>query len=433
MASKYTRRHFMATGAAAAMGLAARAAARAQGANERLRVGFIGVGNRGDQLLDATLPNEDVEVAALCDVYEPYLNRAAAKVGEGVAKYRDFRRLIERDDLDAVFVATPDHWHAIQTIWSCAAGKDVYVEKPLSITLLEGRRMVEAARRYERIVQVGLHRRSSTLFPRLAQLVQGGTVGKVTVARCYRLTNMYPHGIGTDPDGAPPADLDWDLWLGPRPARPFNPTIAPYKFRWWQAYSSQIGNWGVHYFDLLRWLLGEEAPASVSAHGGQFVVEDNRDIPDTMQAIFEFDSGRLLLFGQYEASSNPVLRSGEVELRGPLGTVYAATESYEVVPESAGQFGQPEPLAEARQVRGTDGDLTALHIRNFLDCLKSRAVPNADVEVGHRSTTFSHLGNIALAAKARVEWDPERERITSPRSANDLQHYEYRKPWTLEP
>jgi len=122
-----------------------------------------------------------------------------------------------------------------------------------------------------------------------------------------------------------------------------------------------------------------------------------------------------------------------VELRGPLGTVYAATESYEVVPESAGQFGQPEPLAEARQVRGTDGDLTALHIRNFLDCLKSRAVPNADVEVGHRSTTFSHLGNIALAAKARVEWDPERERITSPRSANDLQHYEYRKPWTLEP
>ncbi len=437
MPSTLTRRQFVTTGAAAAVGIAARSVARAQGANERIRVGFIGVGNRGGQLLNATLPNEDVEIVALCDVYQPYLDQWAQRVNEFqeslgriVAKTRDFRRLLERDDIDAVFIATPDHWHALQAVMACEAGKDVYVEKPLSMTMVEGRRMVEAARRHQRIVQVGTQRRSSTLFPQVLELIRSGTIGKVTVARCYRITNMFPHGIGMAPDSDPPEGLDWNMWLGPRPERSFNPNIAPYKFRWWQAYSSQIANWGVHYFDLIRWLLDEEAPASISAHGGQFAVQDSRDIPDTMEAIFEFASGRLMLFGQYEASGNPALRSGEIELRGTLGTVYASSDSFEIVPEQAGQFGDPQPLAEARTVRSTDGDVTVQHIRNFLDCVKSREMPNADVEVGHRSTAFSHLGNIALAMRSRIEWDAERERITSPEAANELLHYEYRAPWS---
>ena len=429
MPAKLSRREFVAGAAAVA---AVGTKGRALGANERVRVGFIGVGNRGGQLLEATLPNQDVDVVALCDVYEPYLSKWAEKVGGQVARYGDFRKLLERNDVDAVFVATPDHWHAIQTISACAAGKDVYVEKPLSLTIVEGRRMVEAARRYGRVVQVGLHRRSSTLFPQLRDLVGRGTVGKVTVARCYRLSNMHPKGIGQAPDSDPPPGLDWDMWLGPRPKRPFNENIAPYKFRWWQAYSSQIGNWGVHYFDLIRWLLDEEAPASVSAHGGRFAVEDARDIPDTMEAIFEFAAGRLLIFGQYEASGNPAMRSGEAELRGTLGTVYTGDSSFEIVPERGGQFQDPEPRMQPLTVKSTNGDLTAQHIRNFLDCVKSRQRPNADVEEGHRSTVFAHLGNIALATRSRLEWDAKGERIANNKAANQLLHYEYRPPWKLE-
>ena len=432
MSNKLNRRSFVRRGAAAAAVVAA-STSRVIGANERIRVGFIGTGNRGDQLLRPTLEEKDAQVVAVCDVFEPYLERAAGRVGGDVFKTKDFRRLIERDDIDALFIATPDHWHAIQTVQACDAGKDVYVEKPLSITIYEGRRMVEAARRNDRVVQVGTHRRSSTMLPKLADLIANGTVGKVTVARCYRISNMAPDGIGRAPDSPPPEGLDWDLWLGPRPKRPFNENIAPYKFRWWSAYSSQIGNWGVHYFDEIRWLLGEEAPASISAHGGRFAVDDARDIPDTMEAIFEFESGRLLVFGQYETSSNPALRTGEAELRGTVGTVYVGTEAngYEIIPERGGQFEEPEPRMEPMKAKSTDGDLTQKHIRNFLDCVKSRKVPNADVEVGHRSTTISHLGNIALTTESRIEWDPVNERIKNNRAANQLLHYEYRHPWKL--
>jgi predicted dehydrogenase len=437
MSEKMTRRAF-AAGAAALAGTGEllprnRGSGGAQGANERIRAGFIGVGNRGGQLLNAALPNKDLEVAALCDVYKPYLEQWAGKIGGGVRAYGDFRRLLERKDVDAVFIATPDHWHALMAVMACDAGKDVYVEKPLSLTIYEGRKMVEAARRNKSIVQVGLQRRSSPMYTRLAELVRGDGIGKVTVARCYRITNMYPNGIGLARDSEPPAGLDWDMWLGPSPKRPFNPNIAPYKFRWWKAYSSQIGNWGVHYFDALRWLLGEENPRSVSAHGGKFAVRDSRDIPDTMEAVFEFASGRLLLFGQYEASGAPIFPKGyEVELRGTKGALYAGGSGFEVIPERGGQFQTTEPRMEPLSAPASDRDLDGLHVRNFLDCVKSRRTPNCDVEEGHRSTIFAHLGNIALAARSRIEWDPQTERIIGNSAANGLLHYRYRAPWKLE-
>ncbi len=430
MSSKITRRRFVQAGAIAATAVAA-GNPRVPAADEPIRLGFIGIANRGGQLLNATLPNQDVEVVALCDVYQPQLDKWGEKLGGDVATYRDFREMLAREDLDAVVIATPDHWHAVQTISACEAGKDVYVEKPLSITVREGRAMVEAARRNERIVQVGTHRRSSTLYPQLRKLIADGTIGKVTVARCYRISNMIPNGIGIAEDRDPPEGLDWDMWLGPRPKRPFNPTIAPYKFRWHQLYSSQVANWGIHYLDLIRWMLDETAPTSIVALGGQYAVKDMRDIPDTMEAVFELPSGCLVIFGQYEASGNPAMRSGEIELRGTLGTVYASAGSFEILPERAGQFGKPEPLAEARTVKSSDGDITRQHIRNFLDCIRSREKPNADVEDGHRSTTFSLLANISLATRSRLEWDAKKERITSPEPANKLLHYKYREPWKL--
>lgn len=447
MSSGVNRRTFsMTTAAAAAMSLAP---SRVLGANDQIRLGFIGVGNRGCQLLKGFVAQPDAKIVALCDVYEPYLNAAYDRIDprfkglggriprmpkiEGeVARVSDFRTILDRKDIDAVVIATPDHWHAIQMIAACKAGKDVYVEKPLSATVAEGRAMVNAARQYDRIVQVGTHRRSSRMYAQLAEVVRSGAIGKVTVARASFTSNMTPGGIGHAPETDPPAGLDWDMWLGPRPARPFQATVMPYKFRWFHLYSSQMANWGVHYFDVIRWLTGELAPASVSAHGGRYAVDDDRTIPDTSEAIFEHASKMLTLFSVHEANGQPVVgRGAEIELRGTIGTLYAATNRYEIVPERGGAFQDPKPRRKGETVKSPDGDLDQQAACDFLDSVKSRKRPNADIEEGHRSTTFSHLANIALATRQRLDWDAQAERFTNCEAANELLHYEYRKPWSM--
>ncbi|MFP6583012.1 MAG: Gfo/Idh/MocA family oxidoreductase, partial [Candidatus Hydrogenedentota bacterium] len=273
-----SRRSFVAAGLGAAVSMSAVSRAQAAGANEKIRLGFVGVGNRGGQLLDAFLVHDDVQVTAICDVYQPHIEKTLARFEKKPTVYADFRKLIEDKNVDAAVIATPDHWHAIQTITACDAGKDVYVEKPLSQTIVEGRRMVEAARRNECIVQVGTHRRSSPVYANLAKIVQDGTIGHVTLSRAYHLSNMYPNGIGRSKPSDPPADLDWDMWLGPRAMRPYQDNICPYKFRWWDGFSSQIANNGIHYLDAIRWITGEEAPTSVCAMGGHFIVDDDRTI-----------------------------------------------------------------------------------------------------------------------------------------------------------
>ncbi len=426
-----SRREFHKTGAASLAGAVSVAASTSLGAatpSNHKRLGFIGVGNRGGQLLSAFLDHPDATVVALCDIYEPYLQRAKKRVGGKVETYDDFRRVLDRKDIDAVVIATPDHWHAVQMILACQAGKDVYVEKPLSITIREGRRMVDAARKHNRVVQVGTHRRSSRLYADLAGRVSGGALGKVTVARTYRLSNMYPNGIGKASPGDPPAGLNWDMWLGPRPARPFQATIAPYKFRWWDAYSSQIANWGVHYLDAIRWVLGEEVPASISAHGGRFAIDDDRTIPDTLEAVFEFASGRLALFGQYEASGNPALRSGEIEFRGTLGTAYSAERNFEFIAERGGQFQKEMPRTTPVRVNGQDGDLTWQHARtsstaSFRGAGRMRTWRPAIAR--RRSPTWP----ISPSLPARLDWDAKNERVTNHPAANDLLDYEYREPW----
>ena len=215
---------------ATVVGLTATQASRVYGANDRVRIGLIGTANRGGQLMTAFLTHADMEIVALSDVRKSHMEKANERLGGKAAMYGDFRKLLEQKDIDAVLVATPDHWHAIMTIDACNAGKDVYCEKPTSATVFEGRRMVEAARRNQRVVTVGLHRRSSPHYAQMAELVQAGKIGKVTAMRMYHRSNMYPNGIGKAPVSEPPADLDWNLWLGPRPERPIRRTSSRTSF-----------------------------------------------------------------------------------------------------------------------------------------------------------------------------------------------------------
>lgn len=429
-----------------------------KGANEKIRMGFIGVGNRGSQLLDSFMKNPDVEIAAFCDVYEPYITRDRLKVnerylemgrvprmGEGfgpeVKRYSDFRNLLAQADIDAVCIATPDHWHAIQAIKAMEAGKDVYVEKPLTITIREGRAMVDAQKRSGRVCAVGLNRRGASIYQRLAREIPDGLIGKVSTARAHRISNMFPDGIGRMEPEPPPKDLNWDMWLGPRAWRDYQYNIAPYSFRWWSDYSSQMGNWGVHYMDVIRWLMGETAPVAVTAHGGKYAVKDDRDIPDTMEVFFEFASGAIVQFSIHEASSGGEIPGGEIELNGSKGTLVASQDAYRIIPARPGQFQTwqqlLEPMAVDVQGEQTHGDLqiredsTANLVNDFIECIKTGKEPLCSLEDGHRSTSFAHLANISLAMNMRLEWDADAERITNSEKANELLHYQYREPWTL--
>jgi predicted dehydrogenase len=450
-----SRRDFMKKSAAVsgtALGMAALGMpiGKSVPASDRIRMGFIGIGNRGSQLLGSFMTNPDVDIVALCDVYEPYLMRDPSKVDPRIRKeidqvpkmgevfqgkvdrYKDFRQVLERKDIDAVCIATPDHWHAIQMINAVDAGKDVYVEKPLTITLFEGRKMVEAGARTKRVVQVGLNRRGSTIYQELVKLVKDGKIGKVSTSRAFRISNMYPNGIGNAKPEAPPQGWDWDMWLGPRVSRPYQYNLAPYKFRWWKDYSTQMGNWGVHYLDAIRWLMGEQSPIAITARGGKVVLKDDRDIPDTMEVIYEMPSGAMILFSIYEASGGEALPYGEVELRGTHGNLYCNDRGYRITASRAGQFQDWKSLTESTEKKlAKNEDITANLIRNFLDCVKSRNEPWCPLEEGHRSTSFAHLANIALEMQMRLVWDPKKERFTNSEKANQYLHYEYRKPWKL--
>lgn len=429
------------------------------GSNEKIRVGFIGVGNRGSQLLQTFMTMNDCEIAALCDVYEPYITRDYSKVdprfiktrpaqipkmGETfpgkVERFRDYRKMLENKAIDAVVISTPDHWHALQTIHSVQAGKDVYVEKPVSKTIEEGRAMVNAAEKSRQIVTVGLNRRASSLYQKLSREIPAGKIGKVTFANACHVSNMFPSGIGKQKPENPPEGFDWDVWLGPRAFRSYQTNIAPYMFRWWEDYANQISNNGVHYLDLIRWMLNEKAPVWISAGGGKFAVDDDRTIPDTMQASFEFASGVIVSINIIETSSGSFIPYGFIELRGTKGTLLSAENDYRIIPARPGQFQTWEKLMEPETLSlekansellsdGTYRDSTANHIRNFLDCIKSRNQPFCTLEEGHRSTSLAHLATIAMITNEKLKWDPVSERFTNSDKGNTLLGYKYREPY----
>jgi len=427
------RRQFLSGGA-----LTALAAQRAMGANDRVRIGLIGCGGRGLYVAGLMREAPGVEYVAAADVYLPNAERARQWAGPNARAFQDFRRLIDQKDVDAVHIATPDHWHAIPTVLACQAGKDVYVEKPLAHSVREGRAMVNAARRYNRIVEAGTQHRSSPHFREVEQIVQSGALGKVNWVRVWNYANMFPNGIGREADAAPPAGLDWDFYLGPAPLVPFNRKRFLVTYRWFWDYSGgYITDFGTHRLDTVQQVMGVTAPKTVSASGGRFSLRDAGEIPDVLQVTYEYPGFVMsyetcLLNGHGVGGRTPNMkyynakgaedRPNGMAFYGTHGALYADRIGYEIYPE-------PKSPLERKQMNTTDA--TRLHAANFIDCVRSRNKPNADVETGHRSTTVAHIGNIAFKTGKKLHWNSETEEFVDDGEASKLLARAARKPWDL--
>lgn len=400
---------------------------RVLGANDRIRVALIGCGDRGTALWKRFLAQPDVQPVAVCDVYQPYLQRAA-EMAPGLAREEDFRRILERKDVDAVIVATPDHWHAIPTILACQAGKDVYVEKPLSLTVQEGRAMVKAARQYDRVVQTGSQQRSGPHYQKAVQLVRDGVIGPVHKITAGYTRNAMPGFLPIELGPEQPPTLNWDLWLGPAPKVPFDPFRCLYHFRWFWNYSGgQMTNWGAHNLDIARWALDEVGPQAVTAFGGRYEIKDGGETPDVQEIIYRF-SKSLVTWSGREVNR---LRDEYLVFHGTLGSLSILRNGFTVTPEvwrgrrNRNTTPAMEPLEEA----GDPRQMEDLHVRNFLDCVRSRQRPIADVEEGHRTAIVCHLGNIATRLGRTLTWDSTTEGFQNDEEANRYLGYTYRSPW----
>jgi predicted dehydrogenase len=449
MTTPIDRRDFLIAGTSGIVGVgaaltpaSASASGRTLGANNRVGVGVIGTGRQGMSVMRGHLRLDDVDIVAVCDVYGPNLAKAADAAPKA-AQIKDFRKVLDNKDIQAVIIGTPDHWHALMTVMACQAGKDVYVEKPTSVAIAEGRKMVEAARKYNRIVQVGTQQRSAAHFQKAVEIVRGGRIGAVTMVRGWNVGNATPNGIGNPPDSAPPANLDWDMWLGPAPKVPFNPNrfgVVPdafSHFRWfWDYAGGMMTDWGVHLIDIIQWAMNVDAPLSVSTVGGKFHLKDNRETPDTIIASYQYP-GFVMTYENRVCNGRTVNGKGYgIEFYGTEGTLFVDRQGYEILPErrsagnASGDRGRFEDRIAAVDERSTPDNPT--HQRIFIDCVKSRKLPICDIEIGHRSSSTAILGNLALRSGAIVEWDAKTETVkNSNRKAADLLTKAYRQPWEL--
>lgn len=403
-----------------------------RGANDRIATAFIGTGVMGTENLKAAIA-KGAQAVAVCDVYQPNLERAAAvarRLGQQPKELRDFREILADRSIDAVCISTPDHWHPYISVEACKTGKDVYVEKPVSVALNEGQVMVEAARKYKRVVQAGTWQRSGAHFQRACEIVRTGGIGKVAFCRAWIYANQPREGIGNPPDAPAPAGLNWDLWLGPAPARAFNPNrfgVYPNAYSYfrffWDYAGGHLTDSGVHMIDIIQMALGDPLPTSVTAAGGKYWLQDDTETPDTLQVAFEYPG----FLGSWEhrtnnTSGNPARLMG-VTFHGTLGTLYCDRALFRITPEKGSGI-------QAREMKRV-ADPHPLHWENFLACVRSRQRPNSDIETCYRSSAACLLGNAAYRSRLRLDWD-EASRNVRQGGARPLLHREYRAPWKLE-
>jgi predicted dehydrogenase len=397
-----SRRAFVGASAGAAAGAAISAAlpaaawARVPGANARLRLGVIGSGARGRDVMEAFLRQPDVSVVAISDAWDEAANQARAKAGAAAAVVADYRALLDRKDVDAVLIATPDHWHAAMAVDACRAGKDVYVEKPLTFKADEGHAIARAVRENNRVMQVGLQQRSGAHYLQAKrEYFDSGRIGKVTYVRTWWHGNGWH--LRKPSFTAQPAGLDWRRWVGPAQMRPFDAQ----QFWNWRAYldfgGGTITDLFTHWIDVAHLLVGDDVPSSAVAVGGVYQYRDGRTAPDTVNVLLEYPRQ---WSASFEATLAPGGRGAAVEVIGTGGSLLIDRGQYTFRAPGDG----PPVTVKA------EGDLTDAHVRNFLDCAASRRQPNSDVVSGHRSALASHLGKQAYLDKRRVAFDAPRER-----------------------
>jgi predicted dehydrogenase len=395
------------------------------GPNDVIRIAVLGVRGRGLEHIDGWMNLSEARVTTICDVDQNVIGDASDRLtkhyGTKPKYYQDLRKVFDDAEVDAVSIATPNHWHALATIWACQAGKDVYVEKPVSHNVTEGRRMVEAARKYGRIVQTGTQCRSHKGIQDAMAFLHSGKLGKIYMAKglCYK-----PRGsIGIKPNGPVPAGLDYDLWTGPAEMRPFNANKLHYNWHWiWNTGNGDLGNQGIHQMDLARWGLGKnEFPKAVQGSGGRFGYKDDGETPNTELVALEFDDAML----QFEVRGLPTNAEAGVKIGdlfyGPEGVL--AISSYTNWQTYLGPKGEKGPSGSG------GGD----HFANFLKAVKSRdsKMLNADIEEGHLSSAYCHLGNIAYRLGRKLQINPTTESFLNDPEADKMLTREYREPFVV--
>jgi predicted dehydrogenase len=448
-----TRRAFIQTSSAAVAWTAA-SWNRVRGANDRIGVGVIGFGLIGRIHTRNFKAQPDVQILGLAETFKPRLEAGVDLIGSGVTPYADFRRLLENKQIDAVVVATPDHWHALMTMMACAAGKDVYVEKPLTLFVREGTWMIDVAQRHKRVVQAGTQQRSGPHYQRARDSIRAGSLGELVSVQCNYFRNVSP-GFGNPPDQAPPADLDYNLWLGPAPERPYNPNRAIYHFRWFWDYSGgQMTNLGAHSLDTVYWITDVKGPVAVSSAGGRRFLKDNCEVPDVQDVIIEYPGFNTVCEFRECAGGFSRVGMGGVEFHGNKGSMNLGRDGFEIVSDKKENpvnivariigghpVGGPQPIPEptnqkwtepAKDTSGDWKDQYVRHTRNFLDCIKSRKQPNSDLESAHRVATVCHLANISLKTGRKIRWDADKEVILDDPDASRMLERPYRQPWDRE-
>ncbi len=390
----------------AAVTMTAASYSRVMGANDRLRYGIIGAGDRGQHDMELFMNDKAVEIAAVCDVYAAKIDQVKNKA-PNAKSYKDHRQLIAQKDIDIVQISTPDHWHAVCAIDALNAGKDVYCEKPLTLKLEEGPEIVKAARVNERICQVGMQQRSGKHYLQAkAEFIDSGKIGKITLCRTWWHGNTYhlrkaPVFLQTRP-----SNLDWAHFLGPLKWRDYDPQ----QYFNWRAYldfgGGQVTDLFTHWIDVVHMFTGQDIPFSAQAAGGVYNYKDGRTAPDTINVLLQYPTDFTATF---EATLAPGISGAAVEICGTQGRLLIDRQHYEFTPAGRGVTPIVVP-AEPGTLPGND-PLTQAHVNNFLDCVRSRKLPNGDVLIGHRSAQASHLGNLSYMQKRRLDFDPLREEI----------------------
>lgn len=442
-----TRRNFLDTStkvsAVAAAATAATAAApraasvrTSQGSpNDKINIGLIGAGGMGLGDLRDFLRIPEIECLAVADVDTRHIADGVKTVQDRRDNtpdgYQDFRKIIDRKDIDAVIVATPDHWHALPTIMACMSGKDVYCEKPLATSIAEGRAMVNAAQKNKRVVQIGTQQRSAKHFADAVEYVQSGKLGNIRHIRTWAYID-WKGGLGNPPNQAPPPEVDYDFWLGPAKKRPFNPARFHFTFRWFWDYSGGLmTDWGAHMVDVAMWAMKEDPVGAMATGANYGYPHDMIETPDTQQSIVEFPSFSLTWEHMIGCGQGPWQREHGAEFHGQDAILVVDRGGWEVYSETDSEDKPREFRARGVPHQGASRDYHYLHVKNFVDCMSSRKRPISDVEIGHKSVIACHLGNIAARLRTQVRWDPVKEQITGHPEAASYVSRAYRAPWKL--